>query len=71
MSSPQIVLTASSTEASEWRHSIWQQMLGRPCASRWNLSRIELSMRVAALQLVIRGYWSMIFSGQHSRIGKK
>ena len=27
MASPLIVLTASSTEASEWRHSIWQQML--------------------------------------------
>ena len=27
MKSPQIVLTASSTEASEWNHSIWQQML--------------------------------------------
>jgi hypothetical protein len=25
--SPLIVLTASSTEASEWRHSIWQQMM--------------------------------------------
>ena len=27
MASPQIVLTASSTEASEWNHSIWQQMM--------------------------------------------
>jgi hypothetical protein len=27
MASPRIVLTASSTEASEWGHSIWQQML--------------------------------------------
>ena len=27
MASPLIVLTASSTEASEWNHSIWQQML--------------------------------------------
>src|SRR5947209_4023 len=27
MSSPKIVLTASSTEASEYKHSIWQQML--------------------------------------------
>ncbi len=27
MTSPRIVLTASSTEASEWHHSIWQQML--------------------------------------------
>ncbi len=27
MASPLIVLTASSTEASEWRHSIWQQMM--------------------------------------------
>lgn len=27
MKSPLIVLTASSTEASEWNHSIWQQML--------------------------------------------
>ena len=25
--SPLIVLTASSTEASEWKHSIWQQMM--------------------------------------------
>src|SRR6185369_13929224 len=27
MASPLIVLPASNTEASEWRHSIWQQML--------------------------------------------
>ena len=27
MGSPKIVLTASSTEASEYKHSIWQQML--------------------------------------------
>ena len=27
MSSPLFVLTASSTEASEWNHSIWQQMM--------------------------------------------
>src|ERR1044072_3033191 len=27
MPSPRIVLCASSSEASEWRHSIWQQML--------------------------------------------
>ena len=27
MGSPKIVLTASRSEASEWRHSIWQQML--------------------------------------------
>jgi len=27
VSSPLIVLTASSTEASEWHHSIWQQMM--------------------------------------------
>ncbi|MGH9881011.1 MAG: B12-binding domain-containing radical SAM protein, partial [Pyrinomonadaceae bacterium] len=27
MKSPLIVLTASSTEASEWNHSIWQQMM--------------------------------------------
>src|SRR5918912_1438664 len=27
MSSPKIVLTASNSEASEWHHSIWQQML--------------------------------------------
>ena len=27
MGSPLIVLTASSTEASEWHHSIWQQMM--------------------------------------------
>src|SRR5919199_6134080 len=27
MGSPTIVLTASASEASEWRHSIWQQMI--------------------------------------------
>ena len=27
MASPLIVLTASSTEASEWKHSVWQQMM--------------------------------------------
>jgi radical SAM superfamily enzyme YgiQ (UPF0313 family) len=27
LNSPRIVLTASSSEASEWQHSIWQQML--------------------------------------------
>jgi radical SAM superfamily enzyme YgiQ (UPF0313 family) len=27
MGSPKIVLTASSSEASEWRHSVWQQMI--------------------------------------------
>jgi hypothetical protein len=27
VASPLIVLTASSTEASEWKHSIWQQMM--------------------------------------------
>ncbi|MEZ5426588.1 MAG: hypothetical protein R2747_10010 [Pyrinomonadaceae bacterium] len=27
MSSPTIVLTASASEASEWKHGIWQQML--------------------------------------------
>src|SRR5260370_34532410 len=27
LGSPKIVLTASCSEASEWRHSIWQQML--------------------------------------------
>ena len=27
MSSPKVVLTASASEASEWKHSIWQQML--------------------------------------------
>jgi len=27
LGSPKIVLTASSTEASEWHHSIWQQMM--------------------------------------------
>src|SRR5258708_6604377 len=27
MPSPKIVLIASTTEASEWKHSIWQQML--------------------------------------------
>jgi radical SAM superfamily enzyme YgiQ (UPF0313 family) len=27
MGSPKIVLTASSSEATEWRHSVWQQMI--------------------------------------------
>ena len=35
MPSPLIVLTASTTEASEWRHSIWQQMLSATIPARY------------------------------------
>lgn len=35
MSSPRIVLTASSSEASEWRHSIWQQMLSATIPAKY------------------------------------
>ena len=35
MPSPLIVLTASATEASEWRHSIWQQMLSATIPARY------------------------------------
>jgi radical SAM superfamily enzyme YgiQ (UPF0313 family) len=33
--SPKIVLTASSSEASEWRHSIWQQMLSATIPAKY------------------------------------
>jgi len=36
MSSPLIVLTASSTEASEWNHSIWQQMLSATIPQKYS-----------------------------------
>src|SRR5919202_41088 len=35
MASPLIVLTASATEASEWRHSIWQQMLSATIPAKY------------------------------------
>ncbi len=35
MSSPKIVLTASSSEASEWHHSIWQQMLSATIPAKY------------------------------------
>ncbi|MFL6228804.1 MAG: B12-binding domain-containing radical SAM protein [Pyrinomonadaceae bacterium] len=35
MSYPLFVLTASSTEASEWRHSIWQQMLSATIPAKY------------------------------------
>ena len=35
MRSPEIVLTASSSEASEWRHSIWQQMLSATIPAKY------------------------------------
>lgn len=35
MSSPKIVLTASASEASEWKHSIWQQMLSAAIPSKY------------------------------------
>lgn len=35
MSSPKIVLTASSTEASEYKHSIWQQMLSATIPAKY------------------------------------
>lgn len=35
MGSPKIVLTASSSEASEWRHSIWQQMLSATIPAKY------------------------------------
>ena len=46
MSSPLFVLTASSTEASEWNHSIWQQMLSatipvKYCHSFFNKAAFE------------------------------
>lgn len=36
MSSPLFVLTASSTEASEWNHSIWQQMLSATIPQKYS-----------------------------------
>ena len=36
MSSPLFVLAASSTEASEWRHSIWQQMLSATIPQKYS-----------------------------------
>ena len=35
MRSPEIILTASSSEASEWRHSIWQQMLSATIPAKY------------------------------------
>ncbi len=35
MSSPLIVLTASASEASEWHHSIWQQMISATVPSKY------------------------------------
>lgn len=35
MTSPKIVLTASASEASEWKHSIWQQMLSAAIPSKY------------------------------------
>ena len=36
MNSPKIVLAASSTEANEWRHSIWQQMLSATIPAKFS-----------------------------------
>src|ERR1051325_5230389 len=36
MRSPKIVLTASTTEASEWRHRIWQQMLSATVPAKYS-----------------------------------
>src|SRR5215475_8356486 len=41
MSSPLIVLTASSTEASEWNHSIWQQMLSATIPQKYSKTFIN------------------------------
>src|SRR5258708_32660620 len=35
MASPRIVLTASSSEASEWRHSMWHQMMSAVVPTRY------------------------------------
>lgn len=35
MTSPRIVLTASASEASEWKHSIWQQMLSAAIPAKY------------------------------------
>ena len=36
MPSPKIVLTASTTEASEWRHRVWQQMLSATVPAKFS-----------------------------------
>jgi len=36
MSSPTIVLTASTTEASEWKHRVWQQMLSATVPAKYS-----------------------------------
>ena len=36
MRSPLFVLAASTTEASEWRHSIWQQMLSATIPQKYS-----------------------------------
>lgn len=43
MPSPKIVLTASASEASEWKHSVWQQMISAtvPDKYRNRLMRVE------------------------------
>ena len=41
MGSPLIVLTASTTEASEWRHSIWQQMLSATIPAKFSKTFIN------------------------------
>ncbi len=41
MTSPIIVLAASSTEASEWRHSIWQQMLSATIPHKYSKTFIN------------------------------
>src|ERR1044071_5632938 len=41
MGSPLIVLTASNTEASEWRHSIWQQMLSAAIPHKYSKTFIN------------------------------
>src|SRR5580765_4244241 len=35
MGSPRIVLTASASEASEWKHSVWQQMVSAGIPSKY------------------------------------
>jgi radical SAM superfamily enzyme YgiQ (UPF0313 family) len=39
--SPKIVLTASSSEASEWRHSIWQQMMSATIPFKYSKTFID------------------------------
>jgi radical SAM superfamily enzyme YgiQ (UPF0313 family) len=41
MGSPRIVLTASSTEANEFRHSIWQQMLSATIPAKYGPTFID------------------------------